>query len=353
MPLQTQNALLVPVFDGRLLSLKTNSNVATAIFTADFSLRTSPVALENDVVVTAENGGVLRLAQNGKIVWQWRANVSVSTRPLVVRVLDVASQSSMTQSETSLKMLVVGDDNGEVTALNARDGKVVWTQKTGAPIGNALAASSDGKWVFVPLSGDLRNRGAVVCLNAQSGTVRWTKEVGASCVAAPVVGATSAQGRDERVFLCADNGSVLCLDKSGKSVWKTFVRPLPNAKNDEAIVLRGESLLKLYGWGARLFVGGNDGVLRCLDARSGRELWNFETGAPLLQRAFSLQIAQNDAARAAILVGAKTRLCALDAKSGALLWSAPTQDEIAFWSARDKTAWSVSRAGVAERFSLP
>ncbi len=345
-PLRIGSTLLVPTFDGKLLALDESSTAPRTLFAADFPLRTSPVALSSGVVVTSEDGTVSLIdPNNGKVLWKWQSLATISTRPIALRVLDALKIASM-------KLIIVGDDDGNVTALDASDGKLLWARSVGATVGNGLAASVDGAFVYVPLLGNAQSRGGIVCLDAKSGAVLWKVDAGASCVAIPMAGATASQGKEARLFACADNGSVLCFDATGKRLWKTFVRPLATARTNEAVVLRAEPLLKVYEWGARLFVGGNDGVLRCLDARQGRELWSFPTGAPVLQRPFAVQIAQNGVMQDAVIVGAKSQLCALDVRSGALLWHAQTHGEVKGWSARDKTAWSVAHDGVAERFAI-
>jgi outer membrane protein assembly factor BamB len=86
------------------------------------------------------------------------------------------------------------------------------------------------------------------------------------------------------------------------------------------VVLRAEPLLKTYTWGTRLFVGGNDGGVRCLDARSGRVLWTFDAGAPVRCRLRSLRVpdgTQNG--RDLLLVGNDSLvLFAVDARTGEL-----------------------------------
>lgn len=377
-PLIFNDTLWISTFDGQFIKLKNADSkakpTAQTVFAADFALRVSPVALGENVIVTSEDGSVSLLDQNGKTLWKYRSSPSVSTRPLAVRVLDMddnvvanpisttqtsgnsfrinATSANVTQSQKApTKMLIVGSDGGQIVALKPDSGQPIWKRELNAPIGNAMSANPDNSRLFVPFLDSVKSRGGVVCLNTQNGATLWKAEVGASVLPAPAVGATLSGGKDQRVFVCADNGSILCFDaQNGKLIWKVFVQP--NAKLRDAISLRGEPLLKVYSWGARLFIGGNDGFTRCLDAQNGREVWRFQTEISLLQRPVSLRITQNEIVRDVVFVAAAKRLCALDARNGAVIWRADSRDEIAAFAANQTSAFSVSHDGVVERFGF-
>jgi outer membrane protein assembly factor BamB len=133
-----------------------------------------------------------------------------------------------------------------------------------------------------------------------------------------------ATDKDIRVFAVGDDGAVFNLDlltgRRERDGWKTFMRPISEAGAGGAVVLRAEPLLKTYSWGTRLFVGGNDGGVRCLDPRSGQVLWAFDAGAPVRSRIRSLRLRDGTAnARDLILIGTDSPfLFALDARSGEL-----------------------------------
>jgi outer membrane protein assembly factor BamB len=114
--------------------------------------------------------------------------------------------------------------------------------------------------------------------------------------------------------------------------WKTFVRPMSEAAADDAVVLRAEPLLKTYSWGTRLFVGGNDGGVRCLDARSGQVLWTFDAGAPVRSRIRSWRAqdgTQNG--RDLLLIGNDSpQIFAVDARTGELAGRFQVQGKASF-----------------------
>jgi len=363
------SSLLIPTFDGTLLSVDdappTASPVSSArtLLAADFPLRVQPRVTGSSVVAASEDGTIFFL-ENNQLRWKWCSASSVTTRPIVVRVLDSARiQAAPSTGNRNFvllprkvivppsQMVVTGNDAGLVVALDRRNGAPVWKRDLGAPVGNGLSAL--GAKIYVPLLSGAKTRGGVACLDAKSGAVLWRFETGAACLPAPAVGATLAQGKGVRVFVAADNGSVFCLDaNSGQRLWKVFVRPLAASAKDEAVVLRSEPLLKVYRWGARLFVGGNDGALRCLDARQGRELWRYEGAISLLQRPLSLRTTHNGAQNDFVVVGAANQIVALEAKSGALSWQAHPRGEVTGLSIKDQMLWSISRDGLLERFEL-
>jgi outer membrane protein assembly factor BamB len=362
-------SLLVPTFDGNLLSIDNAAKKASAVsssrtlLSADFPLRVQPLATGSSVVVVSEDGTVFFL-DNDTVRWKWRSSSSVTTRPVVVRVLDSAAvQPAAATGQRNFALLprkttappsqivVTGNDAGMIVALNVRNGAPVWKRDLGAPIGNGLSAL--GTKIYVPLLSGAKTRGGVVCLDARSGAVLWRAETGAACLPTPAVGATLAAGKGVRVFVTADNGSVICLDaNSGKRLWKIFVRPLPANAQDEAVVLRGEPLLKSYRWGARLFIGGNDGALRCLEVRQGRELWRYEGVTSLLQRPLSLRTGRDDVQNDFVVLGMGNQINALDAKSGDVSWQAQPRGEVAGFALKDQTLWSISRDGLLERFEI-
>ena len=361
-------SLLIPTFDGTLLSIddaaKKVSAVSSArtLLSADFPLRAQPLATGSSIVAVSEDGTVF-LLDNNRTRWKWRSSTSITTRPAVVRVLDSSSVQAAGSGQRNFgalsrqttaptgQIVVVGNDAGMVVALDVRNGAPVWKRDLDAPIGSGLTVL--GAKLYVPLLSGAKTRGGVVCLDARSGAVLWRAETGAACLPPPAVGATLAKGKGVRVFVAADNGSVFCFDaNSGKRIWKTFVRPLPDSAKNEAVVLRGEPLLKSYRWGARLFISGNDGALRCLEARQGSELWRFEGVTLTLQRPFSLRTMRDGTQNDFVVIGAGNQIDVLDAKSGALSRQAHPRSEVASFVLKNQTLWSISRDGLLERFEF-
>lgn len=436
-----ESALLVPTRSGSLLSVSAGSGESKTLFAAAAPLRAEPLVTGQTVFVPCEDGTLFAVdRRDGKTQWQHRTRSAMTTRPALVRValpvragppmpasaapsapgspafaLPNAAPAAPQKPSTEMRPIVIaGNDSGEIVALEASSGKLLWRQAARAPVGAGLAVGSEAAGtarVFVPLLGGAGARGGLLCLDARSGRILWGRgrDLIAAHLAAPVVGAVETNGR-ERVFCGGDDGSILCLDaRSGRILWKVFAQPLPKveaanasrgASNSEtphdaagdvplggseagaeAILLRGEPLLKTYRWGTQLVLGGNDGGVRCLDARDGRLLWTFDTGAPVRCRPRSLRLgapgqavtgslsapratsardAVSDAgrgedARDLLLVGSDGPAAfALEARTGALVWRFDTQGAASDTPhLHDDRLLIVTRDGYAQSFPLP
>jgi outer membrane protein assembly factor BamB len=205
--------------------------------------------------------------------------------------------------------------------LNARDGKSRWTQRTlaynpvhgngGSPIlvGDKLIFSIDGT-----------DRQEVVALDRKTGTVAWLAPRKMS-VLKPFSFSTplliTVNGRDQ--IVSAGSGVAMALDpKTGKEIWRVTygsgysVVPRPVYGNGLVYLSSGYEVPVLYAirpdgtgdvtathveWTAKrgaprnaspllvddaLYLAADDGLITCLDARSGKERWNERAG-----RAFS------------------------------------------------------------------
>ncbi len=456
LPGGAESALLVPTRSGSLLSVSAGSGVSKTLFTAAAPLRAEPLVTGQTVFVPCEDGTLFAVdRRDGKTQWQHHTRSAMTTRPALVRVAlpvraglpipapsapsapgapasalpNAAPAAPVTPQKPSTEMrpvVIAGNDSGEIVALEAGSGKLLWRQAARAPVGDGLAVGSEAAGsarVFVPLLGGAGARGGLLCLDARSGRILWGRgrDLIAAHLAAPVVGAVEKNGR-ERVFCGGDDGSILCLDaRSGRILWKVFAQPLPKveaanasrgASNSEtpsdaagdvplggseagaeAILLRGEPLLKTYRWGTQLVLGGNDGGVRCLDARDGRLLWTFDAGAAVRCRPRSLRLgaegqavtgslsapraassradrgaatgdATGDAgggtvrdadARDLLLVGSDGPAAfALDARSGAMVWRFDTQGAASDTPhLHNDRLLLVTREGYAQSFPLP
>ncbi len=161
----------------------------------------------------------------------------------------------------------------------------------------------------------------------------------------------------ERVFAAGDDGIVRCIDgKSGESVWQ--------------FVTGGPVLASPTVWEGRLFVGSGDGYVYCLDAGRGVLLWRFRV-APVERRIMvygrlastwpvNSGVVVNDGvafAAAGIMFRDGTHVVALDARTGQLRWhngitGLPINDrfELQAASARHARDWQgPSLAGFRQR----
>jgi outer membrane protein assembly factor BamB len=256
-----------------------------------------------------------------------------------------------------------------LTALDADDGRVLWQRNAAAPIGNALAATSDAArpLVLAPLLGGVATRGGLWCLEARSGIPLWkfpnSGKVFAAQLPAPAVEPSPTGRSASRVYCVDDGGAIFCLDlKTGDKTrygWKAFARPLASAPPGTLAVLRAEPLFKEYSWGARLVVAGNDGGVRCFDARDGSLKWVFDAGAPVRCRPQTLRLGpanmHSSAPRDLILIGCDApAIYALNAEDGSLAWKLRVNGPaFAGPVITEHGLLTITGDGILESFSLP
>ena len=509
----TGATLLAPTEEGLLLAIDTTTGAAKTSFTTAFPLRAQPLAVGDTVFVASSDGELCAVEwRSGRRLWTRRTSAGFSTRPAFARLFlpararstnapTASGASSATPQAPSVSspreiapgargssgggaqvrgVVFAGNDSGEIVAVTAADGKLLWRFDAKAPIGSGICVTSDtgaarrgapgsnsvagistrgpgsqGARVLLPLMGGVGSSGGVLCLDARNGRALWRKDLGAACLPAPVVEegtapvtarSVAARSGSKRataspasghVYCCTDNGAVLCLDlATGRKIWKVFVSPLheeaaagtsaarqspetsehgeadkgaratrseggddvqsgakangapafsENGGADDdangAIALRGGILLHTETSGKRLVMGGLDGGVRCLDARNGAVLWNFDARFAVRCRPAALRLNANgraqmdngfdddstrgnagasstagaDTGRDLILVGSDGPVVyALEARSGALAWQFATRGP-AFYTPflHNQELIALTGQGYAQNFPLP
>ena len=242
------------------------------------------------VYLAALDGTLTAFIAPEKTLWTRDLGAALATTPALWR-------------DKNFAILGAGDSNGFVIALDANDGKTRWKTHLGGPIGNALVATRDAFLAPTLASGVWR--GGLVCLDARTGRVRWsfsTDSDSAAGTAPPLFDAPT-----QRVYWNNDEGEIACLDaRTGRVWWRHQLAP----DAPSTLMLRAAPLTI----GENLIVGGNDGILRCLNAIDGKARWTTELGAPI--RAF---YATNAGANPAILATTDREILLVDAATGAII----------------------------------
>jgi outer membrane protein assembly factor BamB len=201
------------------------------------------------------------------------------------------------------------DAAGEVTALAASSGSVVWRASTTPPnessqegFGGGLAA--DGGRIYAATG-----FGTLVALEARTGRKLWEKSLGPPLRASPTAAA-------ERVFAVTKEGQVFCLSGSdGTELW-TF-KGLPERASilaNASPAVDGDTVVIPYP----------TGDLVALRASSGQPIWQESLARSATGSSLG---AMSDAARPALYggvmyaVGHGGRMVATDQKTGERLWS--------------------------------
>lgn len=191
---------------------------------------------------------------------------------------------------------------GELVALDAASGAVIWRQRVDAPISGAPA--TDGEAVYV--SG---RDGSAWAINAADGKVIWqvigtpgkTAYVGS---AAPTVG-------DRAVIFPSAAGDLMAVLKigGGTKVWQSS---LAGKRLGRAYALTADVTGDAVIAGKTLFAGTGNGRTVAMSASSGERIWSAGEGAlgPVAVAGGSL-----------FLVNDEAKLVRLDASTGEVIWA--------------------------------
>jgi outer membrane protein assembly factor BamB len=294
--LSGRTVLLAPTDNGQLLAIDADTGAWRAHAVSAFPLRTSPAVNGSRAFIGGEDGSITALdLLAGRKLWSRALSSSISARPQFMELPPPPPSADAPRSPS--RLLVVGCDDGLVSALRANDGTVAWTSRMDGPPGNGLSTlSGQGRvTIFVPVLAGRASRGGVQALDAATGRVLWRypadRRVFGAQLAPPLV-LSLPQG--PRVVCVDDAGAVAMVDaRTGKRSpkarpfeWKSFVAPL-SPQEEQAVSLRFSPHLVRSGAqeagaekiGVGLAVAGNDGAVRGLDLRTGAPLWSFDTGA--------------------------------------------------------------------------
>jgi outer membrane protein assembly factor BamB len=173
-----------------------------------------------------------------------------------------------------------GADNESVHALDARDGKPVWSTRIGK-VGNpdqqpAYPGARSTPTVDGALLYALGSDGDLACLETSTGKVRWQKNVRAQFGGRPGVWAYSESPLiDGNAVICTPGGSeatLVALNKrTGDVIWKSAVPGGDEAAYASAIVVEAGGVKQYVQFLQKGVVG--------VDARTGKFLWRYDRTA--------------------------------------------------------------------------
>ena len=190
---------------------------------------------------------------------------------------------------------------GELVALDAATGGIVWRQRVDSPITGAPAVS--GGTVFV--SG---RDGSGWAIDAETGRVRWT--VPGAVGVTGMIGASAPTVSDNLVLFPFANGSVTAaLKVSGVQVWQA---PVTGQRVGRAYAGVTDITGDAVTVGDVTYVGTASGRTAALDTSSGERIWTAVEGAlntPLV------------VGGSVFVVNDENRLVRLDAASGEVIWA--------------------------------
>jgi outer membrane protein assembly factor BamB len=214
--------------------------------------------------ISAETGLLAEWPKEGpRLVWQVKDIGSGYSTPAVVgdRLYLLSNQ---------------GTNDEFVQALDAKDGKRVWSQRIGK-VGNPdqqpnyPAARStptvDGEWLFA-----FGSDGDLACLERATGKVRWQKNVRQDYGGQPGIWAYSESPLiDGEAVVCTPGGSnatlVALSKKTGDGIWKCAVPGDEQAAYTSALVIEVGGVRQYIQMVQKGLVG--------VEAKTGKLLWRY------------------------------------------------------------------------------
>lgn len=159
--------------------------------------------------------------------------------------------------------VIVVDNGGAVFALGLADGRLVWSQQTGAASAVTHSAALGTTLLYVA-----NDAGVLSALSAENGSVQWTCTVPAPIRSVPAV-ASSAAG--ESIVFGADDGRLYAIDGAAAA---TCAPPAGCACEDVALwtfaigAPVGDASPSI-GTDGTVYIGAQDGRLRAIGAGPG------------------------------------------------------------------------------------
>lgn len=300
--------------------------------------------------------------ESGATLWERAFPSSLSSQPLYIPAGTAGPEA----------LLILGEDAGVVTALEASSGQQRWSYRTRGPVQTQPLLS--GSLVYIT-----SNEGRVYALDVRTGAWRWQYERETADTFS-VRGQSGVLRAGDRVFVGFPDGYLSCLNaETGEVIWNralageatrfTDVDGTPAVIGDLLVVscyasgLHGLDIkdgstrwrydidaagpLSVDAAKGRIYVSSPTQGLFCLDAK-GRKLWQQimqgqgELSAPTLWGPYVM------------VSSAISGLHIADAASGELLqYFAPGQGAVARPVAQGDDVYLLSNAGVFFAFTAP
>lgn len=184
---------------------------------------------------------------------------------------------TLASSSTDGEVVVSVFGRNTVIAWDARTGQELWQYRNevNRPIHAAPVIHGDRVYLV-----DSSTR--AVALDLATGTARWKQplvsgfvQLGEEVVGTPALSAG-------RLFVPTPRDGLVALDAdTGRILWRLAGRDSVIHPFSYLTRARGMAAAPVVT-GSVVWAGGSDGVLRAVNARSGRELWSMDLGAPIL-----------------------------------------------------------------------
>jgi eukaryotic-like serine/threonine-protein kinase len=200
----------------------------------------SSPAVGPEAVYIGDLAGVVHAVgiRDGKPLWTFKTGSEIKSSPVLVRDL-----------------LLIGSYDTHLYGLDARSGAVRWKLQTQGPVNATPAVLGDLTFV-AGCDGKFR------AIRVTDGKQQYEIVAGAYTGASPVLD-------EERAYFGTFNDEVLALDLKGRKIAWRYRDPDRNFPFYSSAALSN----------GRVIVGGRDKVVHAIEAASGKAAWTFETRA--------------------------------------------------------------------------
>jgi len=191
------------------------------------------------------------------------------------------------------QMVFTTNTNGEIVALQKKDGRIKWKYQTSGKIYSIPAITEN---VIVTGSSD----GYIYALSASKGKLLWKVKTEKAVIAHPVI-------FENRVYIGSSDGHFRALDlKAGKLVW-------------DFSNITGFVVTKPLIYDDRIYFGCWNNDFYCLDLSSGSLVWkwNNESGNRMFSPAACFPVATHNRV---FIVAPDRYMTAFDAITGKVIW---------------------------------
>jgi len=204
-------------------------------------------------------------------------------------------------------------DLGDIYCLDINDGRLVWEYDGEIYVEGGVNVVEGKVYVGGCTSDHL---GLVLCLDAETGEEIWSSNAGNNFIRDPICVANN------NIYFCTSNGNkVFCLnalDGTEKWQYNTFA-----SANSAPTVVNGKVFFGCQGYGQSSGQPDDPGVLYCLDAETGAEIWTHDTYINEFIDSSSPAIFGNS-----IFIGTTGKskysgLRCFDKSDGSVIWSRP------------------------------
>ena len=248
-----------------------------------------PPVVAGQQIYAIDRAGNLTAWQADKGTFLWEAN------------LEAGASSGLSYNQGQL---YVGTQNGEVMALSASGGQVLWRTRLSTQIMSPPQINSASRQVVVQTAD-----GRVSALDERTGRILWNYESSEPLLT--LHGTATPLVVPSATFAGFANGRVVALDnRNGQLAWDVRVA-VPSGRTDiERLVdVDGQPLLTSKGV---LVVTSYQGRLIALDPSSGRGIWERKDSSfyPAVEGFGNI-----------LYVDEASNIVALDARSGGVLWN--------------------------------